>query len=50
VVTCISANGEQLDVLARNDLREKIWATPALADHTIYIRTEKHLFAFSDAK
>ena len=46
VVVCIDAASEQLKVLARNDLEEKIWATPALGDGTIYVRTEKHLYAF----
>lgn len=50
VVVCIDAAGEQLKVLARNDLGEKIWATPALGDGTIYVRTEKHLYAFSAGK
>lgn len=46
-VTCISAQADQLTVLAKNELNEKIWATPALAEGTIYIRTEKRLFAFA---
>jgi outer membrane protein assembly factor BamB len=47
VVVCIDAKSEQLNVLGRNELREKIWATPALGDRTIYVRTDKHLLAFS---
>ena len=50
VAVCIDAAGEQLKVLARNDLGEKIWATSALGDGTIYVRTEKHLYAFSEGK
>lgn len=46
-VTCISALGDELKVLAKSDLNEKIWATPALAEGVIYVRTEKHLFAFA---
>jgi outer membrane protein assembly factor BamB len=49
VVTCIAA-GAELRVLAQNDLGEKIWATPALGEATIYVRTEKHLYAFSDRR
>jgi outer membrane protein assembly factor BamB len=45
VVTVFAAGGE-LRVLARNDLGERIMATPALVDGRIYVRTEKHLFAF----
>lgn len=39
----------ELAVLTRNELSEKTWATPALVENTIYVRTEKHLFAFSTA-
>jgi outer membrane protein assembly factor BamB len=35
-------------VLARNDLEEPIAATPAIVDGVIYVRTEKHLFAFKE--
>ncbi len=37
--------GDQLEVLARNDLGESITATPAIADHKLYVRTAKHLWA-----
>jgi len=40
--------GDTLDVLARNELGESILATPAIADHKLYIRTDKHLWAFGD--
>ena len=33
-------------MLARNALGEKIAATPAFAENAIYMRTDKHLFAF----
>ena len=38
--------GDTLEVLARNDLGESITATPAIADHRLYVRTAKHLWAF----
>lgn len=38
--------GDRLDVLARNDLGESIVATPAIADHKLYVRTANHLWAF----
>jgi outer membrane protein assembly factor BamB len=44
-VTVVKA-GDELEVLARNDLGERIMATPALVDGAVYVRTEKHLFAF----
>ena len=38
--------GDTFQVLARNVLGEQIFATPALLDGTLYVRTEKHLMAF----
>ncbi len=38
--------GEALKVLARNDLGERIMATPALVDGKVYVRTEENLYAF----
>jgi outer membrane protein assembly factor BamB len=38
--------GDTLEVLARNDLGESITATPAIADHKLYVRTANHLWAF----
>jgi outer membrane protein assembly factor BamB len=45
VVTVIRA-GDQLEVLARNDLGERLMATPAIVDHTLYVRTDKRLSGF----
>jgi outer membrane protein assembly factor BamB len=45
-ITVIDAHSDKLKVLARNPLGEKITATPALVENVIYVRTEKHLFAF----
>jgi outer membrane protein assembly factor BamB len=38
--------GDTLSVLSRNDLGERILATPAIVRDTLYVRTEKHLWAF----
>jgi outer membrane protein assembly factor BamB len=38
--------GEKLKILATNKLDGAILATPALADGSIYVRTENHLYAF----
>jgi outer membrane protein assembly factor BamB len=38
--------GDTLKILAQNDLGERIGATPAIVDGKIYVRTDKHLFAF----
>jgi outer membrane protein assembly factor BamB len=49
-VVVLDASTDAVTVLARNELSERIWATPALVENTIYVRTEKHLFAFSTAR
>lgn len=38
--------GDKLKVLARNDLKERIMATPAIVDGKLYVRTEKNFYAF----
>lgn len=38
--------GDKLDILARNDLTESIFATPAIVDGLLYLRTDGHLYAF----
>jgi outer membrane protein assembly factor BamB len=38
--------GETLEILARNDLKEQIFATPAVVDGVLYLRTVKALYAF----
>jgi hypothetical protein len=43
---CRGAPGDKLDVLARNDLQEEIFATPAVSGGTRYVRTSGHLYAF----
>jgi outer membrane protein assembly factor BamB len=40
--------GGTLEVLARNTLGEEILATPALAGHTLYLRTLTTLYAFRE--
>lgn len=40
--------GDRLQVLARNDFKEKIFATPALAEDRIYLRTNGHLYAIGE--
>lgn len=40
--------GDRFSVLGRNQLGERIMATPALVGDTVYIRTEDHLFAFAN--
>jgi preprotein translocase subunit YajC len=44
VVTVIQVDDE-LKILAKNDFGEKIFATPAVAENIIYLRTTGHLYA-----
>ncbi|HXW05625.1 MAG TPA: PQQ-binding-like beta-propeller repeat protein [Vicinamibacterales bacterium] len=39
-------SGEQWEIVAVNDLAEEVWATPAIAEDAIYIRTRSALYAF----
>ena len=50
-VTVLKAGAEKPVVVAKNPpLGERVGATPAIADNTLYIRTEKHLYAFGEKK
>jgi outer membrane protein assembly factor BamB len=49
VVVVLKA-GADFEILARNDLGETIMATPALAGGRIYLRTERHLYAFGEPR
>jgi outer membrane protein assembly factor BamB len=40
--------GDALEVLARNQIGEPIFATPAVAANTLYLRTSAHLYAFAE--
>jgi len=48
VVVVLDASGDQLRVLARNQLDGPIMSTPALVEGKIYVRTEVHLYAFGN--
>jgi outer membrane protein assembly factor BamB len=51
VVTVLKAGSREPVVVAKNDsLEERAGATPAIADDTLYLRTEKHLYAFGSQK
>jgi hypothetical protein len=39
--------GDEAEVLAKNEVGEPVFATPAIADDTLCIRSEQRLFAFS---
>ena len=40
--------GDNWQIIATNDLEERIYATPAIVDNKLYVRTEEHLYAFGD--
>jgi outer membrane protein assembly factor BamB len=48
-VSVLSA-GNKFNVLAQADLEDHVLATPAAVDGYLYVRTERHLFAFSGAR
>jgi outer membrane protein assembly factor BamB len=45
IITVFEA-GDQLNIIAKNEMNERIYATPAVVDNTLYVRTTKHLYAF----
>ena len=47
-VMCVVRAGDTFEVLARNDLREPVQATPAAIGDTLYVRTAGHLHAFQE--
>jgi hypothetical protein len=46
MVTVLSA--DDFSVLAHNKLKEKIAASPVAVGDVLYIRTDKHLYAFQE--
>jgi outer membrane protein assembly factor BamB len=46
-VVSVFESGNTFNVLARNELGERISATPAIVRNTLYLRTDKQLFAFA---
>jgi len=49
VVIVIQA-GDKFEILAQNKIGERIYATPALVDGKIYLRTDKNMYAFTSTK
>jgi outer membrane protein assembly factor BamB len=45
-LTVIKAGGDKPEILHQADFGERIFATPALVDDKLYVRTAKHLWAF----
>jgi len=44
----VFAAGDILKVLARNNLKEQVFATPAVVDNKLYVRTVRHMYAFGE--
>ena len=50
-VTVLKAGADSADVVVKNPkLGERVSATPAIADDTLYVRTAGHLYAFASEK
>ena len=47
-VITVFAAGDTLQVLARNNLEEQVFATPAVVENKLYVRTVKHMYAFGE--
>ena len=45
-VLTVLATGDKPEVLGRAEFKERIAATPALVDKTIYVRSAENLWAF----
>lgn len=48
-VIAVLRAGDEYELLTENDLAEPIMATPAVVDGTLYVRTDKQLYAFRDS-
>jgi outer membrane protein assembly factor BamB len=48
VVTVTKAGGKTLEPVSKAEFGERIAATPAIADNTMYLRTTGTLYAFRD--
>ena len=42
--------GENPDILANNDMEDGVYATPAIVDGIIYVRTHSAIYAFGDSR
>lgn len=43
----VMTTGKRTKILAKNKMGERTYATPAVVDGVIYVRTHKHLYAFA---
>jgi outer membrane protein assembly factor BamB len=45
----VIAGGQDFHVLAKNELGEAVYSTPAIAHHSLFVRTETHLIRISQS-
>ena len=45
----VLGTGDELEIVARNEFDEGIYATPAIVANTMYLRTAGHLWAIGNA-
>lgn len=51
IITVLKAGADKAEVVATNPkLGGRVSATPAIADNTLYVRTDGHLYAFAEKK
>jgi outer membrane protein assembly factor BamB len=48
MVVVLDATSDNLNVLSRTDLKAPVFASPAILDGVIYLRTDRHLYAFGE--
>lgn len=48
-VVLVIAAGDTLNILARNELKDTVLATPAIVEDQLYVRTQGALYAFSQS-
>lgn len=48
--TLVLKDGDNLEIVATNELGEPVDATPAIVDNQIFIRSDKHLYCFENAE
>jgi len=46
----VLSKGAKPEVLAKNDMPDPVYATPAVVDGTLYVRTHQALYAFREAR
>jgi outer membrane protein assembly factor BamB len=45
VITVVKA-GDKLEIVKQSNLKENVFATPAIVENSVYIRAQNHLYAY----